>query len=257
MNTLGWTYPEQSIWALFKMPILHSANWQVWVISKHHQPNKWRLIIDLSHSQAQSINDNTPKTLCSLSYITVDDAINSIVELGPHTLLAKVDIKSAFRLLPVHPADRNLLAMEWLNDIYINGCLPFGLYSAPKLFDILADLLSCIAQQQGISQNLHYVDNFLLVGLPHSLQHHHNRSTFMQLCTNLGILLAFEKIEGPSTCLTFLGIALDTARIEFRLLQDKLLRIKESLGRWPVKKTATKNPLLSWIASTCNKGLIM
>ena len=72
------------------------------VIPKHHQSNKWRLIMDLSHPQRHSINDYIPKTLYSLSYITVDDAINSIVELGPHTLLAKVDIKNAFRLLPVH-----------------------------------------------------------------------------------------------------------------------------------------------------------
>ena len=178
-----------------------------------------------------------PKTLWSLSYITVDDTINSIVELGQHTLLAKVDIKSAFRLLPVHPADRNLLAMEWCNNIYIDGCLPFDLHSAPKLFNIL---LSWIAQQQGISQTLHYLDYFLVVGPPHSPQCHHNLSTFMQLCTNLGIPLASEKIEGPSTCLNFLGITLDTARMEFRLPQDKLLRIKQCLGRWLLKKTATK-----------------
>ena len=105
---------------------------------------------------------------------------------------------------------------------------------------MLADLLSWIAQQQGISQALHYLDDFLRIGPPHSPQCHHNLSTFMQLCTNLGIPLASEKIEGPSTCLTFLGITLDTARMKFRLPQDKLLRIKESLGTWLLKKTATK-----------------
>ena len=30
---------------------------------------------------------------------------------GKRTMLAKVDIKSAFRLLPVHPVDRHLLGM--------------------------------------------------------------------------------------------------------------------------------------------------
>ena len=69
----------------------------------------------------------------------------------------------------------------------------------------------------------------------------------MQLCTNLGIPLASEKIEGPSTCLTFLGITLDTVRMKFRLPQDKLLRIKESLGRWLLKKTAAKREILSLV----------
>ena len=59
--------------------------------------------------------------------------------------MAKVDIKSAFRLIPVHPADRHLLAMKWRDKLYIDGCLPFGLHSIPKLFNIRADLLSWIA----------------------------------------------------------------------------------------------------------------
>ena len=88
--------------------------------------------------------DNIPKILCSSFYITVDDAIGKILKLGPHTLLAKVDIKSAFRLLPVHSADKSLLAMQWGNSIYINGCLPFRLRSAPNLFNIMAFLLSRI-----------------------------------------------------------------------------------------------------------------
>jgi len=110
------------------------------VIPKHHTPNKWRLIVDLSHPANNSINDGIPKDLCSLTYITVDTAVNHIIELGPGTLLAKIDIKSAFRLLPVHPTDRHLLAMEWNKGIYIDTCLPFGLRSAPKLYNILADL---------------------------------------------------------------------------------------------------------------------
>ena len=106
------------------------------VIPKHHQANKWRLIVDLSHPEGFSINDGIPSHLCSLSYITVDDAIQEILQTGPGTLLAKVDIKNAFRLLPVHPADRCLLGMKWKNMVYIDTCLPFGLSSAPRLFNI-------------------------------------------------------------------------------------------------------------------------
>ena len=48
----------------------------------------------------------------------------------------------------------------------------------------------------------------------------------MQLCDNLGIPLASEKIEGLSISLSFLGICLDTARMEIRLPNDKLSRIR-------------------------------
>ena len=95
------------------------------------------------------MNNGIPKPLCSLSYITVDSAITEIVKLGRGALFAKVDIKSAFRLLPVHPADRHLLAMNWNSQIFIDICLPFGLHSAPKLFNVLADFLSWILLQKG------------------------------------------------------------------------------------------------------------
>ena len=74
------------------------------VIPKNHNPNKWRLIVDLSHPTGHSVNDGIPKDLCGLTYITIDTAIKHILTTGPGTLLTKVDIKNAFRLLPVHPA---------------------------------------------------------------------------------------------------------------------------------------------------------
>ena len=79
------------------------------VIPKGYQPNKWWHIVDLSHPSGCSVNDHTPKSLCSLSYITVDNAIQDILRYVWHTILAKVEIKNAFRLIPVHPTDRHLL----------------------------------------------------------------------------------------------------------------------------------------------------
>ena len=49
----------------------------------------------------------------------------------------------------MHPADRNMLGMRWNDGVYIDTCLPFMLRSAPKLFNILADMLAWIAKQKG------------------------------------------------------------------------------------------------------------
>ena len=217
------------------------------VIPKNHQPNKWRLIVDLSHPNGYSVNSGISKELCSLRYITVDDAITLAQSMGRGTLLTKIDIKSAFRLLPVHPTDRHLLVMKWKQQLYIDTCLPFGLRSAPKLFNILADLLSWILERQGVSPIMHYLDDFLTLAPPGSVTCQRNLDIIRSACLQLGVPLAIEKIEGPSTSLTFLGIVLDTERMEASLPQDKLHRIRHQVKAWLTKKKATKRQILSLV----------
>ena len=87
---------------------------------------------------------------------------------------------------------------------------------------------------------IHYLDDFLTVGPP-------NSDTCQQNRNNLGVPLALEKVEGPSTTISFLGILLDTARMEIRFPGDKLVRIKDTLSTWLEKKKATKREILSLV----------
>ncbi len=52
------------------------------VIPKSGKPNKWILIIDLSHPTGHSVNDGIRKDLCSMKYMTVDEAIRKIIMVG-------------------------------------------------------------------------------------------------------------------------------------------------------------------------------
>jgi len=65
----------------------------------------------------------------------------------------------------------------------------------------------------------------------------------------LGIPLAMDKVEGPSHCLTFLGIILDTQKMQARLPDDKLSRVKQQLSNWLHRKKATKREILSLVGS--------
>ena len=164
-------------------------------------------------------------------------------------MLAKIDIQSAFRILPVHPADRHLLLMKWNGNIYVDMCLPFGLRSAPKLFNVLADLLEWIARAQGLYYILHYLDDFLMVGPPMTHTCQHNLDTMIRICEDLGVPLAIDKVEGPSSSLPFLGIMLDTNMMEARLPQDKLNHTFSLVTAWLKKKKATKRDILSLVGS--------
>ena len=95
---------------------------------------KWRLIVNMSAPQGASINDLVSESVCSLSYVSVDDTADGIVRLGMGALLAKIDIKSAYRNVPIHPDDRWLMGMYWDDAPYVDTALPFGLRSALKIF---------------------------------------------------------------------------------------------------------------------------
>jgi len=49
-----------------------------------------------------------------------------ISSLGKGTELARVDIRQAFRLLIVNPADFDPLGIQFDNKYYIDKCLPMG-----------------------------------------------------------------------------------------------------------------------------------
>ena len=136
------------------------------VIPKKYQPGKWRLITNLSYPEGTSVNDAIDPSLCSLTYTSVDKVAATAAALGHGARLAKIDVKSAYRLVPVHPGQRKWLGMQWQGKVYVDGMLPFGLRSAPKLFNAVADALEWCVVRQGIQQIYHYLDDFVVLGSP-------------------------------------------------------------------------------------------
>ncbi len=87
-----------------------------------------------------------------------------VAHLRTGAMLAKVDIESAYRLIPVHPQDRPLQAMQFEGNTYIDPILPFGLWSAPKIFNAVADALIWHLRQTGIPHVEHYLDDYFIAG---------------------------------------------------------------------------------------------
>ena len=207
----------------------------------------WRMIMHLSAPHLNSINDGIDKEPYSLRYSTIDDATRLIAKAGPGCFLSKIDIKGAFRLIPVSRHDWELLGIHWRGSYYVDKQLPFGLRSAPFLFNELANALHwIITNNYHIPYLIHYLDDFLLIS-PTQPACLHAKNTIVTLFTNLGIPLSWNKIEGPSTSLTFLGIQLDTLRWQLRLPEDKLSNLLSLLTDWLTKKKCTKRQLLSLI----------
>ena len=182
---------------------------------------------------------------CHLQLASVDDAIQVILELGPGALLAKLDIKHAYRNVPVHPQDRWLLGMQWHGRYYVDTVLPFGLRSAPKIFCAISDGLEWILHQRGVSHLVKYIDDFLVAGPVDTLTCQNSVNEMRSLCEELGLPLAMDKLEGPARGMSFLGIELDSEAMQIRLPQAKLLSLQGELERWSERKACRKRELLS------------
>ena len=180
------------------------------------------------------------------SYILVDRVTRIITRMGRGALLGKMDIKSAYRIIQVHPEDQLLLGIRWQGEVYIDTRLPFGLRSAPIIFTALADALEWIVKQQGARILLHYLVDFITIGLPHSPVCGANMQQLCDTCAELGVPVATEKTVGPTTCLTFLGIEVHTDILELYLPQEKLQRvIKQMVQEWMGCKAARRRELES------------
>jgi hypothetical protein len=78
---------------------------------------EFRLIHNLSFPPNNSVNDFIDREHCSVKYSSIDDAVKMIHDLGRNALLAKCDIKSAFRLLRLAPNEFDLTASNLITNI--------------------------------------------------------------------------------------------------------------------------------------------
>ena len=219
---------------------------RIGVIPKGHS-GRWRLITDLSHLAGCSVNDAIDPDLCSLTYTTVERVAQRAMHLGAGTLMAKVDIESAYRLVPVHAQDQTLLGISWEGSIFVDTMLPSGLRSAPKIFNAVADAIQWQLEQRGVEHFDHYLDDFIVWGPPGSPRCQEALDTMVQCCAQLGVPLVTHKTVGPTSCLTFLGITIDTNANELRLPDDELARLRGLLTEWGDRKACGRKELESLV----------
>ena len=227
------------------------------LVPKAHQHNRWRLICDLSSPHGGSVNDGISPELCSLQYARVDDAVTIIQQLGRGTQLVKLDLKDAYRIVPVHPADYHLLGITWRGNTYVDRALPFGLRSAPKIFNAIADFLAWVLSCQGVERQLHYLDDFLFFGAPNSQQGRDCLRTASHTLATLGVPVAVHKTEGPAAAITFLGILVDSDNFELRLPADKLARLREMLQHWAIRHACTRQELESLLGHLSHAATVI
>ena len=90
---------------------------------------------------------------------------------------------------------------------FIELWLPFGLHSSVFIFNSFANALEWILRNKyGLEFLSHYLDDFITADPANSAQCKSNLATIQQVFNRLGVPLAPDKLESPTTVLTYLGI---------------------------------------------------
>ena len=132
------------------------------LIPKKKEPGAFRLIHDLSFPKGDSVNSGIPREYCSVSYEDYDYFVSILAHEGRGCYIAKADIESAFRIIPISPLDYHLLGfmVDW--QYFYGRCLPMGCSVSCKLLEGFSCAIQWILQKSfHVSTMSHILDDFI------------------------------------------------------------------------------------------------
>ena len=218
----------------------------------------WRLISHLSYPPGNSVNDYIPEEFTTVNYSSLDSILDKIYDAGRGSNLGKIDIKSAFRLLIVNPADFDLLGIKFKDKFYIDKCLPMGCAVSCNLFEKFATFVQWVIESRtGLHTLDHYLDDFIFIGSECSNDCTILMETFIKVSNELGIPIAEDKTVGPTKVLTFLGFVIDTVLMMVLVPSEKLVKIRSILESMLHRKKVSIKELesLSGLLSYCSRAI--
>ena len=215
------------------------------------QGTKIRTICDYSQPEGQSVNKYADAR--TFQMMTHQDAY---ALMRPYGYMGKVDIKSAFRTVGVHPEHWELLGYAWTEPdgtekYYIDTRCPFGLRCSPEIFCRLSHAVRCMLTAQGYAATVVYVDDFLVLadtedGCRRAMQ------ALLALLRDLGFTISEHKVLGPAQAMVFCGLELCTnadgrGGMTVTVPAEKLRKAEALAGALAAKSAVTRHELDSAI----------
>ena len=197
------------------------------------EPGTYRLLHNLSYPyDVTSVNGGIEQQHKTVKYATVQSAIKIINKLGKGCFMAKADIESAYRIVPIHPSQFHLLGFRWKGKYYYDKYLPMGLAESCAIFEMVSDSIVHIMENMGVTNVVKVLDDFLLLA-PSKAECDLALQKFKFICHKLEVPLVAEKTSVASGQeIVFLGVKLETRTMRASLPQDKLRRYHQDLEQF-------------------------
>ena len=204
---------------------------------------KIRLIHDGSLPENISMNDYA--TTEKVKFQTISDACGIA---KPGYYCAKLDLLAAYRSVAIHPSEYQMTGLKWIfkgntEPTYLfDSRLPFGARKGPAIFHRISQAIRRCMARRGYKEMAAYIDDFLVVGRTFE-ECNKSLQELMKLVRKLGFYISYDKVEGPSQKITFLGLQICTTDCTLSLGEDKLVKLEDQLRQFSMRKRATLRQL--------------
>ena len=203
-----------------------------------------RLIFHLSYPRGKglSVNANTPKHKCTVKYPDFNEAIQICIREGMNCMIAKSDMKSAFRNLGMRKKDWKYLVMKAISPLdgktyyFVDKCMPFGASISCSHFQRFSNAIKHIVQYRTKKNLVNYLDDFLFAALLKMLCNNQVKQ-FLTVCNLIRFPVSMEKTFWASTSMTFLGLLIDTINQCVAIPIEKIEKAKQLIDEVLGKKS--------------------
>ena len=172
----------------------------------------------------------------------------------PNFWCAKVDLSSAYRSVCIHPDNYSMTGLKWTfgtdkHPTYLfDSRLPFGSNFGPSVFHRLSQAVKRCMIRRGFKGTVAYIDDFFLAAETKE-QCQTMLLELIRLLRSLGFYISWKKVVGPTQCITFLGVDINTVDCTLSLGDDKRQKLQQKLEFFQKKQRASKKQLQSLCGS--------
>ena len=202
-----------------------------------------RCITDASRPKEKCINSYMEDIMDEFQFVTVKDIAK---ELTDSCWMSVLDIKGAYKSIPVFGDHRGLQGFEWNLDgdseYYISNSMVFGLRSAPYIFTQHTEFIVRCMGRKGYGRVFGYLDDFLIME-DSKEKCWEGVFCLMTILRSLGFYINYEKLISPGQAVTYLGITLNSLDMKLYLPGNKLIRLKQVVEEFLLLKKCKKREL--------------
>ena len=200
-------------------------------VMAEEQKDKIRPVSNMSSPKGRSLNDNVDEhRLGRLPMASAKQFGKALIRSGKGSIMSKMDMKDAYKLIPAKTEDFRLRGFTWLGAVFVETQQMFGATPAVNNFNTPAKVIQVVARTRSvIPKDLvkQTLDDTVSTGPPDSGWCEEFTRNYKEVCAQLNIQLApacpsGDKAFSNTTVGMVLGIRFNSNTLSWKLPDDKV-----------------------------------